>query len=86
MSWALAGLITGGAAGGCGAGAFFATFFGGAGLAVTFVAPSDVDGTGAAGVGGADGAPAAASSAARSRRATGASTVLDADFTYSPIS
>jgi hypothetical protein len=82
MSCALAGLIAGG--GGAGTGAFFgAIFTGGAGRAETLgAAPSDATGAGgAAGVGVAE-----ATIASRRRRATGASTVLDADFTYSPIS
>lgn len=76
-------------AGGCGR-------FGGAkGLAAGTAGPGrGAVGTGAAegaddaGAGGAEGAGAAPpdSKLARSRRATGASTVLDADFTYSPSS
>jgi hypothetical protein len=82
MSWALAGLI---ADGGVGTGDFdpegvrAGTFVGGAGFADTFGAtPVDAGAT----VTG----PEEATIASRSRRATGASTVLDADFTYSPIS
>ena len=45
-----------------------------------------VVGAGAAGAAAGAGAPADATNALRSRRATGASTVLDADFTNSPIS
>jgi len=87
MSWALVGFATGG--GGAGTARFAATLlgslgregaFGGAGLAP--VAPSAI--------GAADAAAGvtlpAASIVARSRRATGGSIVLDADFTYSPIS
>src|SRR5262245_59123686 len=78
MSWALAGLITG-AGGGVGT-ALVAVRFGGAGFAgVTFVLPTVAAGAGA----GADGV---ATNTSRSRRATGASTVLDADLTNSPIS
>ena len=74
MSCALAGFNGGGA----GTGALrAAAFAGGAGLAVAFGALFGA--LGAAGVG-------AETIASRSRRATGASTVLDADFTYSPIS
>ncbi|MEN3304946.1 MAG: hypothetical protein V7603_1148, partial [Micromonosporaceae bacterium] len=88
MSWALAGLITGAAGGG--AGAFFAggvTLLGGAGLADTRGPPAPAAAAGA--VGGDEGADAEAepaSKATRNRRATGASTVLDADLTNSPIS
>jgi hypothetical protein len=80
MSWALLGWATG-----CDAGAFLAgAFLGGAGRAPVrpFSAGAAVGAAGAAGA--AD--EAAASIVARSRRATGASIVLDADFTYSPIS
>jgi hypothetical protein len=68
---------------------------GGAGLAAgpdgAGRAGAGVGAGGAAGAAGADGAGGAAiappdSKLARSRRATGASTVLDADFTYSPSS
>jgi hypothetical protein len=78
MSWALAGFIGGGA----GTGAAFlaaAAFAGGPGFAVAFLAPSGAAGGAAAGA-------AEATIASRNRRATGASTVLDADFTYSPSS
>jgi hypothetical protein len=91
MSCALAGLTTGGAAG-MGV-AFLAggdTLRGGAGLADTRAAPPGAAGgagaAGATGAGAAAGAGPPASMEARSRRATGASTVLDADFTYSPSS
>lgn len=81
MSWALVGLVTGDGA----AGAFFAAAVlrGGAGLtpALPSVAASGAPGAAAA----AAGTPAV-SMVARSRRATGASIVLDADLTYSPIS
>lgn len=95
MSWALAGL-TGGVAGG--AGAFLvgggAAFRGGAGFADTLGAPGLAGGAGVAtGVGagagtgtGAGAGVVPASRATRSLRATGASTVLDADLTNSPIS
>src|SRR5207249_1551192 len=85
LSWALAGLTTGGAAGT--GGAFFAgTFLGGAGRAETRGSPAaGTAGADATGVGAGAGM-LAASSATRSRRATGASTVLDADLTNSPIS
>jgi hypothetical protein len=76
MSCALAGFKTDGAAGTELRRA--AAFTGGAGLAATFGAWF-----GAAGA--ATGAEEA-TIASRSRRATGASTVLDADLTYSPIS
>jgi len=81
MSCALVGLVTGDA--GAGAGDFFAgaVFLGGAGL-IPDLAPSTA---GAADAAGAAVRPAA-SMVARSRRATGASIVLDADLTYSPIS
>jgi len=92
MSWALAGFITGGP--GIGDGAFFGgadgvAFLGGAGFADTLGSPADAAIAGAGAATGATGAAdpeAPASSDARSRRATGASTVLDADFTYSPSS
>jgi hypothetical protein len=73
MSWALVGAATAGGA------AFFAVRLGGAGLAAAL--PSVA---GAACAGGA--VAVAASNVARSRRATGASMVLDADLTYSPNS
>jgi len=83
MSWALAGLTTGGVVG---TGAFFAgALFGGAGRADTRGSPAGAAGADATGAGAGAGA-VPASSAARSRRATGASTVLDADLTNSPIS
>src|SRR3954454_12121809 len=86
MSCALAGLTTG--EGASGTGAFFATgvaFFGGGGRAETRGSPAG--GAGGAATGGRGGTGAEPpSSAARSRRATGASTVLDADLTNSPIS
>jgi hypothetical protein len=79
MSWALVGFVTAGVA------AFFAgAFFGGAGRAPDRPFPVGAAAGAADGAGGAD--AAAASMVARSRRATGASIVLDADFTYSPIS
>src|SRR5690348_5999984 len=101
MSWALVGLTTGDGGvgrGGPGTGERFSAppdegRLGGAGLAED---PPDAGrgdaGAGAAGAAvavGAAGALVAAppdSNVARSRRATGASTVLDADFTYSPSS
>jgi hypothetical protein len=87
MSWALVGFATGG--GGAGTARFAATLvgslgrdgaFGGAGLA-----PAGPSTAGAAGDAAGATLPAA-SIVARSRRATGGSIVLDADFTYSPIS
>ncbi len=81
MSWALVGALDRLPPGV----AFLAgAFFGGAGRAPArpFAAGAAVGAVGAAGA--AD--DAAASMVARSRRATGASIVLDADFTYSPIS
>ena len=76
MSCALAGFI---AAGGAGTGLRRpAAFAGGAGLAATFGALLAAAGAAA----GAD----EATIASRSRRATAASTVLDTDLTYSPIS
>ena len=76
MSCALAGFR---AAGGAGTGLRRpAAFAGGAGFAATFGALLAAAGAAA----GAD----EATIASRSRRATGASTVLDADLTYSPIS
>jgi hypothetical protein len=92
MSWALAGLTTGGALGTGVVVAFLAggaIFLGGAGFADTLGSAIPAAGAGAAGVtgGGVDAGTAPdASNDARSRRATGASTVLDADLTYSPIS
>jgi hypothetical protein len=92
MSWALAGLTTGGALGrGV---AFFAggvIFLGGAGLAEILGSATSAAGAGVAaaavdGAGAAAGTAPEASRDARRRRATGASTVLDADLTYSPIS
>jgi hypothetical protein len=89
MSWALATLATGlggtiemGAFGLAPAGA--EDLLGGAGFADTFgsLATGVTDALGALGADGAD--PAA--KASLSRRATGASTVLDADLTNSPIS
>jgi hypothetical protein len=94
MSWALAGL-TGGAAGrgGPGSGPRRSTvgaFLGGGGVGRAMVLggvagalPSAGAGAGALATGA---GAAAASKEARSRRATGASTVLDADLTYSPSS
>jgi hypothetical protein len=78
MSWALVGFAAAGEA------AFFAAFLGGAGRAADRPFPVGA----AAGAGAVAGAAVAtaASMVARSRRATGASIVLDADFTYSPIS
>ena len=70
--------------GGVGTGAFRGAAFGGAGFGVTFDAPLAAAGAAAAGAGAAGAAAAAIDS--RRRRATGASTVLDADFTYSPRS
>jgi hypothetical protein len=92
MSCALAGFETGAAGrGGPGTGPRFSVGrFGGAGRidGDALLAPL-ATGAGAAG-GGAAGADALAeplvSNAERSRRATGASTVLEADFTYSPSS
>src|SRR5262245_7830173 len=77
MSWALVGLVTGDGAAGVGAFLGAAALRGGVGFAATCRSPA-----------GAAGAPAdgVATKTSRSRRATGASTVLDADFTYSPIS
>jgi hypothetical protein len=86
MSWALACAITGAVGrGGPGTGPFFtgAVRLGGVGFAATAGASTATGGaTAATGAAGA----ADASRAARSRRATGASTVLDADFTNSPSS
>ncbi len=95
MSWALAGFVTGvggtmevGAFGFMGAAA--EGFLGGAGRAVTrgsfAVAAVVAAAAGADGALGALGAPEPAAKASFSRRATGASTVLDADLTNSPIS
>jgi hypothetical protein len=82
MSCALVGLVTGN--GGAGTGAFFGgAFLGGAGRAPDVLLFS-VTGAGDA-AGAATGVPPA-SMVARSRRATGASMVLDADLTNSPIS
>jgi len=101
MSWALVGLTTGEGGvgrGGPGTGERFSAppddgRLGGAGLAADPPeAGRGVAGAGAAGaadaMGAADSIVAAPpdSNVARSRRATGASTVLDADFTYSPSS
>jgi hypothetical protein len=85
MSCALVGLVAGG---GAGTGDFLVALVaspdraarGGAGFA-----PAGASAAGAAGAAGGATAPAA-SIVARSRRATGASIVLDADLTYSPIS
>jgi hypothetical protein len=81
MSWALVGAATGWA----GVAFLAGAFLGGAGRAPVrpFSAGATV-GAAAGAAGAAD--PAAASMVARSRRATGASIVLDADLTYSPIS
>lgn len=94
MSCALAGFVTG--VGGTievGAFGFMGAegFLGGAGRAVTrgsFAVAADVAAAeaDAAGALGALGAPEPAAKASFSRRATGASTVLDADLTNSPIS
>lgn len=82
MSWALLGVLTGW--GGPGTGPFLAgAFLGGAGRAPPPPLLSTAGAEGAAA--GAVVAPAA-SIVARSRRATGASMVLDADLTNSPIS
>lgn len=101
MSCALAGFMTGGALGIGDLRAGAVGFLGGAGFADTRRSPAGALGAGAAGAGATgvgvtgDGAAGGvdtgagaepASKAPRSRRATGASTVLDADFTYSPIS
>lgn len=101
MSCALAGLATGvtGCGGpgtgplGFGPGVGAVGRRGGMGRAETRGAPGVGDGVGvdaglgaAAGAVGADEPPADATNAPRRRRATGASTVLDADFTNSPIS
>jgi hypothetical protein len=92
MSCALAGFAAGAVGrGGPGTGPrFSAGRFGGVGRTDgdAFVAPLAA-GAGAAGGGAAAAAalaPPLVSNAVRSRRATGASTVLDADFTYSPSS
>src|SRR5689334_23826143 len=101
MSWALVGLTTGEAGvgrGGPGTGERFSAppdegRRGGVGLAAgPDGAVRGLAGAGAAGATDATGAAGAAialppcSKVARNRRATGASTVLDADFTYSPSS
>lgn len=94
MSWALAGFVTGvGGTMEVGAFGFMGAegFLGGAGRAVTrgsFAVAAVVvaAAAGADGVLGALGAPEPAAKASFSRRATGASTVLDADLTNSPIS
>src|SRR5258705_5931468 len=85
MSCALVGLVTG--EGGAGTGALRgADFLGGAGRAPV-VLPMLFSVTGADGADGAEaGDPPSASMVARSRLATGASMVLDADLTNSPIS
>jgi hypothetical protein len=89
MSWALVGAL-----GAAGAGAFFTgpgvgalgpAPRGGAGRAPGLAGAVGADDADAVAAGAADDA-AAASIDARSRRATGASMVLDADLTYSPIS
>lgn len=91
MSWALAGLATGvaGGCGGPGTGPFGRTGGagrrGGMGLAEIRAGLLGLDGAGV-GAAGAEGCSDDATNAPRSRRATGASTVLDADFTNSPIS
>jgi hypothetical protein len=82
MSCALVGAMTGVGATGAGVVFLAGAFLGGAGRAPD-VGPSVAGAEGGAGV--AAGAPAA-SMVARSRRATGASMVLDADLTNSPIS
>lgn len=93
MSWALAGFVTGvGGTMEVGAFGFMGAegFLGGAGRAVTrgsfAVAAVVAAAAGADGALGALGAPEPAAKASFSRRATGASTVLDADLTNSPIS
>jgi hypothetical protein len=97
MSWALAGFATGDVAGGPGTGDFGRGEAGdtgapevgrGSGLAG---AAGRLGGVGRADTRGAPSAPAGAddgeaTNVARKRRATGASTVLDADLTNSPIS
>jgi hypothetical protein len=81
MSCALVGWDTGN--GGPGTGAFLGgAFFGGAGLAPEVV----ISVAGAGDAAGAGPGEPPASMVARSRRATGASIVLDADLTNSPIS
>jgi hypothetical protein len=89
MSCALVGRRPGG---GAGTGAFFAgraawsgLARGGAGFAAAVAAAPPSAAPLGAGADGAD-TPPVVSMAARSRRATGASIVLDADLTYSPIS
>jgi hypothetical protein len=87
MSCALVGWLTG-VGTGAGIGGFFGggAFLGGAGFAVAFVSGTGgASLTPATGGGGAIGV-AVFSKVARNRRATGASIVLDADLTYSPIS
>ena len=100
MSWALAGLAGAADGGGPGTGPFGLPGGGpgrrgGAGLAETLDSPGVgtegagvTGGVGVAAAGGAAGAeePDDATNAPRNRRATGASTVLDADLTNSPIS
>jgi hypothetical protein len=77
MSWALVGFVTGE-----GAAVFLAgaVLRGGVGLTALAALPSPPAGAGAGATGAED------SNDARNRLATGASTVLEADFTYSPIS
>lgn len=83
MSWALAGFAMLGGGPGTGPLTAFlaAAFFGAVGLAVIFSAAAVF----AAGAAGAELATGAAAISSRSLRATGASTVLDADLTNSPI-
>jgi hypothetical protein len=83
MSCALAGLTAGPPAGAGGAGTGLAVRFCGAGRAGAFVTPAGCA-TGAGG--GVLVVAGLATNTSRSRRATGASTVLDADLTNSPIS
>lgn len=83
MSCALAGLIAGPPADAGGVGTGRAGRFCGVGLAGAFGAPALSTEGGGAGVLAVDGL---ATNTCRSRRATGASTVLDADLTNSPIS
>src|SRR5262245_35937871 len=87
LSWALAGLMVGAdACGGVGtAAALAAARLGGAGFAVVVGAFSSVTGAAMGGGVGA-GVGGAATNTSRNRLATGASTVLDADLTNSPIS
>lgn len=88
MSWALVGLLMG--VGGAGTGPLRTGTFAGSPIRGPFGGPGLAPGLPS--VGGADGAAGAAdvapaaSMVARSRRATGASIVLDADLTNSPIS